>query len=227
MADTQTFCVFGSDGLRGTFEDLASLAQTDNALVAVRLEDGRRLWIPRQMLTQRNDGAYSVPFGLKELEAIHNRSQEETSSFMTIPVIREEASVEKQVVQTGRARIHKKVVERQETWDEPLEREEVEIERVPVNQIVCDPVPTVRQEGDVLILPLLEEVLVVEKRVMLKEEVHIRRRRSTFHHPVQVSLRSEEVRIERAGASEIPENALPQQESQDRKTPRHHRGRAK
>lgn len=36
--------------------------------------------------------------------------------------------------------------------------------------------PEIRTEGDVTIVPVLEEVLVVEKRLVLKEELHIRRR---------------------------------------------------
>jgi stress response protein YsnF len=36
--------------------------------------------------------------------------------------------------------------------------------------------PEIRTESDVTILPVVEEVLVVEKRLVLKEELHIRRR---------------------------------------------------
>ena len=53
-----------------------------------------------------------------------------------------------------------------------------------------------RQEGDTLIVPVLEEVLVVEKRLLLKEEVRITRTRTEVHSPQAVTLRSEEAVIE-------------------------------
>jgi hypothetical protein len=47
---------------------------------------------------------------------------------------------------------------------------------VQIDRIVAEP-PVQRQEGDTLILPVVEEVLVVEKRLMLREEIRITRRR--------------------------------------------------
>ncbi len=55
-------------------------------------------------------------------------------------------------------------------------REEYNIERVAVGKIVTD-TPVQRQEGDTLILPVTEEVLVTEKRLLLREEIRITRRR--------------------------------------------------
>ena len=85
--------------------------------------------------------------------------------------------------------------------DEPLLREEVNIERVPVNRVVEGPVQ-VRREGNTLIVPLLEEVLVVEKRLMLKEELHITKRRFETREPRAVTLRTAEANIERVDARE-------------------------
>ena len=59
---------------------------------------------------------------------------------------------------------------------EKLYREGYSIERVKVDRLVTEPVSQ-RQEGDTLILPVMEEVLVVEKRMMLREEIRITRRR--------------------------------------------------
>lgn len=66
--------------------------------------------------------------------------------------------------------------------DEPLFTDEVSVERVPVNRIV-DAVPETRQEGDVTIIPVIEEVITVEKRLLLREEVRIRRSRTEVHQP--------------------------------------------
>ena len=56
--------------------------------------------------------------------------------------------------------------------------------------------------GETTIVSILEEVLVVEKRLVLKEELHIRRRQVEMRDPRRVTLRSEEVTIERLGAQE-------------------------
>ena len=76
------------------------------------------------------------------------------------------------------------------------DQEEVEIERVPINRPVEGPVP-IRYEGDTMIVPLLEEVVVVEKRLILKEELHVRKRHTTAPKPQKVVLRSEQVEVER------------------------------
>lgn len=59
---------------------------------------------------------------------------------------------------------------------DPLFREDCDVQRVEVKRIIDKPAE-IRQEGDTLIIPLMEEVLVVEKRLMLREELHIKRRR--------------------------------------------------
>lgn len=113
-----------------------------------------------------------------------------------IPVLQEEVQVDKRKVETAKVRIKTTVEERQETIDLPLLHEEVEVRRVPINRPVDGPV-AMRQEGDTLIVPLLEEVLVVQKQLLLKEEVHISKKRTEQHHPEQVTLRSEQVSVER------------------------------
>jgi uncharacterized protein (TIGR02271 family) len=77
--------------------------------------------------------------------------------------------------------------------------EEVEVERVAINRPIAEAVGP-RQEGDTLIVPLLEEVLVVEKRLILREEVRITRRKVERRSTQSVVLRSEEATVERSGA---------------------------
>jgi uncharacterized protein (TIGR02271 family) len=67
---------------------------------------------------------------------------------------------------------------------------------VPINRVVDGPI-SVRSEEDTLVIPLLEEVLVVEKRLLLKEEVRITKRRVETHMPQRVTLRREEAVVER------------------------------
>ena len=115
---------------------------------------------------------------------------------LVIPVVVEELEVQKRVVETGKVRLTKVVHERETLVDEPLWREHVTITHVPIDQVVEGPVP-VREEEGTTILSVVEEVLVVEKRWMLQEEIHIRTERLETHQPQRITLRSEEVQIER------------------------------
>ncbi|KYF63213.1 YsnF/AvaK domain-containing protein [Sorangium cellulosum] len=116
---------------------------------------------------------------------------------LIVPVVAQELEVKKRTVESGRVRITKEVRERVEEIEEPLARERVFVERVAIDQVVTEP-PATRQEGDTLIVPVVEEVLVIEKRLVLKEELRITRVRSVEPSPpVHVTLRSEDVRVER------------------------------
>jgi uncharacterized protein (TIGR02271 family) len=118
-----------------------------------------------------------------------------------IALVEEEARIDKREVVTGRVRIRTRVEEAEETVRGTLDEEVVEVERVPVDRIV-DAAPAVRQDGDVTIIPVMEEVLVVEKRLVLKEELHVRRRRTQESVEVPVTLRRERVEVKRLPADE-------------------------
>jgi uncharacterized protein (TIGR02271 family) len=111
-----------------------------------------------------------------------------------MPVVREEVKISKRQVETGRVRITKHVQERQQPVEAELLRQEVEVQRIPVNRVLDAPAK-VREEGDVLVIPILEEV--VEKRWLLKEEVRVRRRSVQTTHRDRVVLRTEMVSVER------------------------------
>jgi uncharacterized protein (TIGR02271 family) len=100
----------------------------------------------------------------------------------------EELSLAKETVETGRVRISTHTLEREALVDEDLAHEQVKIETIPVN-LQIDAVPEVRQEGDTTIVPVVEERVVVKRRLMLKEEVRIRRVHSTERHRETVKLR--------------------------------------
>src|SRR5206468_11053851 len=87
--------------------------------------------------------------------------QGESWSSMVIPVIHEEIEVSKRKVETGAGvRINKSAREEERTVDLPLVEERVEVERVPIDKAVDGPV-AVRHVGDTIIVPVVEEVLVV------------------------------------------------------------------
>ena len=115
-----------------------------------------------------------------------------------VPVIEESLVVDKRVVDQGGYRIVKSVDVREEVVDEPLLTHTVDVERRVIGRLLPSmEVPASRQEGDTWIVSVVEEVLVTEKRLMLKEELHIRRTESVTHHSQTFSLRSENIAIER------------------------------
>lgn len=113
-----------------------------------------------------------------------------------IPVIEEQLVIEKRVVESGKVRISKQIREVEETVDVPLLREEVSVERVPVNRVVEERLPT-RYDGDTLIIPVIEEQVFVQKRLVLVEELHVRKQTIETHQPQTVTLLKEEVAVTR------------------------------
>jgi hypothetical protein len=65
--------------------------------------------------------------------------------------------------------------------NEPLFREGYDVEHVKVDRLIDEPEGE-RREGDALVLPVIEEVLVVEKKYLLKEEIWIRKKREQLSH---------------------------------------------
>jgi len=123
-----------------------------------------------------------------------------------IPVFAEELAISKRQVPTGSGvRVHKTVTEKEQLVDQPLLFESAEVTRVAVNRVV-DSAPSVRHEGDLMIIPVLEEQLIVEKRLVLKEEIHIRKTRETVRQPQKATIREEHVQVERFGQQ--PEEAV-------------------
>jgi uncharacterized protein (TIGR02271 family) len=173
------------DGLWGTVVSGSPPLHSNAAQVVVQTESG-----------QQPDGSYSLPLRLAELEHSGSEHREHQDEPMVVPVLVEELEVQKRSVETGKVRITKVVHERETTVDEPLWHDDVAITRVPIQRVVEGPVP-VREENGTTIISVVEEVLVVEKRWMLREEIHIHQQRLETHQPQRIMLRSEEVQVER------------------------------
>ncbi|MBA1200714.1 DUF2382 domain-containing protein [Pseudomonas capeferrum] len=111
-----------------------------------------------------------------------------------IPVLEEFATVGKRTVTTGVITVEKHVETRNYEVSEVLQRRGASVERVP-RGITVDPAnpPQVRTVDGLTIIPVLEEVLVVEKRLVLKEELQIRYHVDEVPCTQDVTLRSETV----------------------------------
>lgn len=114
----------------------------------------------------------------------------------TIPLVEEKAEMGKRVRTTGTVTVETVVRHETQPVEAELDSETVEVRRVPVGRFVDGPVPD-RNEGDTLVVSVLEEVLVVEKRLRVVEEIHLTRRRTSRHVQDSVPVRREEARIER------------------------------
>jgi uncharacterized protein (TIGR02271 family) len=175
--------------------------------ILVRFENGQELLVPQELLKVQADGRYRLMARVDDLMTTQSstlRAGVSEANSLVVPVTEEKVTVQKRVVEKGRVEIHKSVHERTEVVDQPLHMEEVEIERVAINRVI-DEVAPIRQEGDTTIIPILEEVLVIEKRLVLREEVHIKKLQTIVHDPQEVLLRAERVDIIRNPGNEVQE----------------------
>jgi stress response protein YsnF len=115
-----------------------------------------------------------------------------------IPLYSEDIAVSRRKVERT-VRVHVHTVDREQLIDEAVTQERVEIERVAIGRAV-DAVPPVREDGDTTVIPVVEEILVVERRLILKEEIRLHRVRTTERHRETVTLREQQAVIERAEA---------------------------
>ena len=117
----------------------------------------------------------------------------------------EQADVTRQTRPTGRVSVSTVTKTRAELIDALLTRENAEIERVLIGQPV-DEIPVIREEGDTIVIPLVQEVVVVERRLILKEEIRIRRVTTTERHLQTVTLREQDAVITRGPAQTASTN---------------------
>ena len=121
---------------------------------------------------------------------------ESSNEIRRIPMVEEQVHISKRVVETGRVRVHSRVVEDQQELTETLASESVSVERVPIGRDI-DAVPAVREEDGVTIIPVAEERLVVTRQLVLREEIHLIKTRNEEEVKVPVSLKRTEIEIER------------------------------
>ena len=179
-------------------------ADEDASQMRLQLTDGTQFVVPQDLLVPAGDGRYTLSVNLREYvrrtpEALGDA--EET----VVSLAEETLQVGKRKVERGRVRLHKTVTERLETVELALMREEVEVERVSINRPV-EEAASVRYEDDVMVIPRYEEVLVVTKQLVLIEELRVRTVRSERREPQQVTLRREELSVERGDSFDADPN---------------------
>jgi uncharacterized protein (TIGR02271 family) len=116
----------------------------------------------------------------------------------TVQLREEELQAHKQEVETGRVRVGKDVVEEEKTLEVPVTREEVLIDRRPVDRRPAD-TPIGSNEHDEISVPVHEEQVNVEKAAVVYEEVGVGTRQVTDTQHVSDTVRREEARIDQTG----------------------------
>ena len=118
-----------------------------------------------------------------------NQHDRDDQNEVVLPLSAEELNVGKRTV-AERVVVRRETRVRDEAVEELLTNESVVVERVPIGRYV-DVMPPVREEGDCTILPVVEEVAVVTRRLLLREEVRLRRVKTSRHHVETVKLREQ------------------------------------
>lgn len=112
----------------------------------------------------------------------------------TVHLHEEQLRAHKETVPAGEVRAHKEVTTEQKSFEVPVQREEMVIERRPATERgghVADIRP-----GEEVRIPLKEEKVRVEKDVVAKEDVKIGKRKVQDTEHVSGTVRKEELKVE-------------------------------
>jgi uncharacterized protein (TIGR02271 family) len=155
-----------------------------------------RCWLGKTTLTD-------TPFheGARAQAAVPAPDVQTTPGDEVIALSEETVTVGKRFVERGGVRVRLITDEIAELARLTLRSERLEIERVPVGREVED-APSTREEDGVMIIPILEEIIVVTKRLVLKEELHIRRVTEAHEVTQPVTVRRQRAEVERIPAAE-------------------------
>jgi stress response protein YsnF len=139
---------------------------------------------------------------------------------IVVPLHEEEFAISRQ--RTERVvRVRVETTTTEHPVDEPVLLETVEVEHVPVGRTI-DSIPPIRTEGDTTIVPVVQEELIILRRLILKEEIHLRRVQRTERHREIVTLRQQQAVVERTGPEATGISHLaPQPEPLEEETPTH------
>jgi uncharacterized protein (TIGR02271 family) len=124
-----------------------------------------------------------------------------TAAGQTMQVREEQLHANKQNVKTGEVRVHKEVTTENQTFNVPVTREEVVIERRPASGRggkVGD-----MRDGEEIRIPVMEEKVHLEKETVLKEEVHIGKRKVQESEQVSGDVRKEKVKVDQTGETNV------------------------
>jgi uncharacterized protein (TIGR02271 family) len=195
MAYAEYTVVTDAKGVRGVIDP--QRLEGGHTHVTVLLQGGQEVQVRAGDLVRRDNGTYYIPHSLTALleQRITGQVDSDGDNEAVIPVIEEQVRVDKQWVESGRVRITRRTHEEEQVINDTVLHEEVNVERVAINRAIDTLVET-RYEGDTLVIPIIEEELVIEKRLILKEEVRVTRRQVETPVSQPVTVHKEEVIVQ-------------------------------
>lgn len=200
--------VYATDGLLGSVAsvprvdlgdpsapaEVIVLASPDNAGPGV--EEFRR--VSRQMIERveakavyLNESRAGVPAASTAVSAAH-RQLRNGEQQLNIPIVEEQVQIDTRVVELGHVTVQKKVDEFLDERSISLRHQQVEVERVPVDRII-DEIIEPYLDGDVYVVPIIEEEIVITRRLRLKEELRVQRTIGHHEESIQTPFRRERV----------------------------------
>ena len=130
---------------------------------------------------------------------LRQSEQKKETTEEIISVVHEQATVHREIVETGKVHIRKRVTEEVVSVNLPIINESYRVEHVPVEKKILDtPPPAVRYEGDKMIIPVLREITVVQKKYEVIEELHIIRESVETPLIQEITLLKEHINVERS-----------------------------
>jgi uncharacterized protein (TIGR02271 family) len=169
----------------------------------------KEYYVPFNAITDVVDDAVYLNVDKDDLERMgwdqrpdERASAAGTTEGDTLRLREEELQARKTSVETGRVHLGKEVVEEQRTVDVPVTREEVTIERRPVDRRPSDQ-PIDATERDTVRVPVREERVEVEKQPVVYEEVGVGKRVTQETQQVSDTVRREELRMDKDGDVDV------------------------
>jgi stress response protein YsnF len=186
--------VVDRDGTPGTIREFAM--RDGREIAVVELARDTRVLVPAELLhAEEDDRGYSIT-------ARWSHFAREAPLRLDIPLLREDLAVTRQARIAEQIRVRRRVVREDRELATAVWTERIETERVPRDELV-DELPRARQEGDTLVVPIVEEVPVVTMRLRLREELRIRVVREPSIDRRRVVVRRHELELERV---DLPNN---------------------
>jgi stress response protein YsnF len=186
VATRRRAIVVDANGVSGILRDIRA-RDPEKPVAVIELARGMIIEVPFELLEHHDDGGYSMAARWRDvIGADHSR---------VVPVIAERVVTKVREVPTQHVRVRRRVVEEEKVVETPIMRERIEVQRLPMDTLV-ERAPEPRWDGDTMIVPCVEEVIVIERRLRVREELRIRVIRERKVDRQTVVLRRHEVDVE-------------------------------
>jgi uncharacterized protein (TIGR02271 family) len=180
---------------------LGQVTRVGAASIEVRAQDrGRTLVVPLELIRGvAADGSVQLSATQADLGRLTGAGSDvdvrAADGVETLELREEQLVPHKELEESGRVRVRKETEEVPRRLEVDAYYEEVEVEHVPIGRVVKEQ-ESAREEDGVYIVPIYEEQLVVVKRLVLKEEIHVRRQGATEKRLFEETVRRERLVIE-------------------------------